>query len=206
MAGLSTARGGHLIRTGRRLLNALIGLLVRHGKYIEVGRNTYVRWWGLKGQAGGSANFGRDSIIHCRIDFDDRDGHVIVGDRCYIGASHLVCHTGISIGDDVIISWGVTIVDHDSHALNWSMRKHDVSAWSRGEKDWASVSISPVIIGSKVWIGFGASILKGVTIGEGSVVGAQSVVTRNVPPFSVVAGNPARVIRPIEAEADKVQE
>ena len=109
------------------------------------------------------------------------------------------------MGDDVIISWGVTIVDHDSHALHWSLRKHDVSAWSRGEKDWTSVSISPVIIGSKVWIGFGASILKGVTIGEGSVVGAQSVVTRNVPPFSIVAGNPARVIRLIETEADKVQ-
>ncbi|MBV8923397.1 DapH/DapD/GlmU-related protein, partial [Bradyrhizobium sp.] len=54
---------------------------------------------------------------------------------------------------------------------------------------------APVVIADKVWIGFNASILKGVTIGEGAVVGACSVVTRDVPPFAVVAGNPARVIR-----------
>lgn len=205
MAGISTTLGGNLIRSTQRLLNALVGLLVRRRKTIEVGRNTYLRWWGLKGQAGGSAKFGRDSIIHCRIDFDGRDGRVIIGDRCYIGASHLVCHTAILMGDDVIISWGVTIVDHDSHSLDWSSRKHDVSSWACRKKDWTSVSISPVIIGNKVWVGFGASILKGVKIGEGAVIGAQSVVTRDVPPFSVVAGNPARVIRRIETGSDKVQ-
>lgn len=187
----------------KRLLNALLGLLVRPGKTIEIGSGTTVRWWGLRSRSGGTVRIGKDSIIRCRIDFDSPEGRVAVGDRCYIGASHLVCHTGISIGDDVIISWGVTIVDHDSHALDWSKREHDVAAWNRGQKHWESVSISSVTICSKAWIGFGVSILKGVTIGEGAVVGASAVITRDVPAFTVVAGNPARVIRRLADEKAK---
>jgi galactoside O-acetyltransferase len=57
------------------------------------------------------------------------------------------------------------------------------------------VHLAPVKIQDKVWIGFNAIVLKGVTIGEGAVVGAGAVVTRNVPAYTVVAGNPARPIR-----------
>ena len=182
------------------LLNGLLGLLIRSRRSIVVGTGTTVRWWGLRSRSGGTILVGKDSIIRCRIDFDSPIGRVVIGDRCYIGASHLVCHTGISMGDDVIISWGVTIVDHDSHALDWSTRHQDVVAWKLGLKDWRSVAISPVTICSKAWIGFGVSILKGVTIGEGAVVGANAVVTRDVPPFTVVAGNPARVVRRLTEE------
>lgn len=55
--------------------------------------------------------------------------------------------------------------------------------------------MKPIVIEDKAWIGFDSTILKGVTIGEGSVVGAKSVVTRNVDPYTVVAGNPAKVVR-----------
>jgi galactoside O-acetyltransferase len=110
----------------------------------------------------------------------------------------LVCHTGIAIGDDVIISWSVTIVDHDSHSLLWDRRRNDVADWMRGEKRWDGITIKPVSIRDKAWIGFGAVILKGVTVGEGAVIGAHSVVTHDVAPYTVVAGNPARVIRQLE--------
>lgn len=138
---------------------------------------------------------GNDCIVHARIDFDSTKGVVTIGSRTYIGTSHIVCHTKVDIGDDVIISWGVTIVDHDSHSLYASARHDDVLLWGKGRKSWAGVKINPVVIRDRSWIGFGATILKGVTVGEGAVIGAKSVVTRDVPPNCVVAGNPARVIR-----------
>ena len=63
----------------------------------------------------------------------------------------------------------------------------------------ASVLAQPIRVEPNVWIGFDACVLPGVTIGEGSIVGAKSVVTRNVPPYTVVAGNPARAIRQLDA-------
>jgi len=95
----------------------------------------------------------------------------------------------------VIMSRGIKISDHDSHSVEWQHRQYDVLQWCEGGKDWTHVAHAPVVIANKVWIGFNASILKGVTIGEGAIVGACSVVTRDVPPFSIVAGNPARVVR-----------
>ena len=184
-----------------RLLNVLIGAWVARSGTIETGAGTQVRWWGLRGARRGRVAIGRESIVRCRIDFDHPGGSVRIGDRCFLGASHLVCHTGITLGDDVIMSWGVTVVDHDSHALDWSLRQHDVSEWRQGRKNWAGVTIAPVRIGHRTWIGFGASILKGVTVGEGAVIGAHSVVTRDVPPYTVVAGNPARPVRHLNPPA-----
>ena len=175
--------------------NALLGLLWRRSGRIKVGADASVRWWGLHIRNGGNIVIGKDSIIRCRIDFDSPHGQVLIGERCFLGVSHLVCHTGITIGDDVIMSWGVTLVDHDSHSLLWNERQHDVRDWLRGIKRWDAVTIAPVKIGNKAWIGFGASILKGVNVGEGAVIGANAVVTKDVPPYTVVVGNPARVVR-----------
>jgi acetyltransferase-like isoleucine patch superfamily enzyme len=175
----------------------LIGFMVRRRADVQVGFASSIRWSRIGARAG-ILRIGSGSIIRCRVDFDSPNGKVLIGDRCYIGASHLVCHTGISIGDDVIMSWGITVVDHDSHSLNWHERKGDVADWMRGAKRWESVTVRPVHIGDKVWIGFGASILKGVHVGEGAVVGANSVVTRDIAPYTVVAGNPARVVRELK--------
>jgi len=178
----------------------MIGLLVGRSGNVEMGSNSVVRWWGLRRCAGNRVRIGSDSIVRCRIDFDSPSGKVSIGDRCFVGASHLVCHSGITIGDDVIISWGVTIVDHDSHSPDWEYRRHDVRDWLRGEKNWSAVAVKPVIVGDKAWIGFGASILKGVNVGEGAVIGARAVVTKDVPRFSVAVGNPARVVRQLNGD------
>lgn len=179
------------------LINFFMKILLMRSSKISVGTGSKVSWWHLKAK-GGKIKIGKDCFIRCRIDFDSQEGFVSIGDRSYIGACHIVCHSRVDISEDVIISWGVTIVDHNSHSLKWSHRKNDVHNWLQGIKIWDDVTVAPVIIGPKVWIGFGAIILKGVTIGEGAIIAAGSVVTKDVPKFTVVAGNPARFIRELE--------
>jgi len=127
--------------------------------------------------------------------FDRPEAEITIGDRCFLGKSTIVSAARVSIGNDVMLSWGITIIDHDSHSLEFSKRADDVVEWRQGRKSWEHVSISPVTIQNKAWIGFGATILKGVTIGEGAIVGAQAVVTHDVLPWSIVGGNPAKLIR-----------
>jgi acetyltransferase-like isoleucine patch superfamily enzyme len=184
-----------------RFLGRLRRILAGYSGRVHIGTGSVVRRRRLHAYPNGEIHIGACSMVLCRVDFDSLGGLVRIGDRCYLGASHLVCHTSITIGDDVIMSWGVTVVDHDSHSPNWDERAQDVNEWMNGRKNWDHVKVAPVVIGDKAWIGFGASILKGVVIGEAAVVGACSVVTRDVPAYCVVAGNPARVVRRLDPAA-----
>lgn len=150
--------------------------------------------------------FGRNSVLSCRIVLERDIGNVSVGNDSYIGGSQIICAHKIDIGSNVLVSWGCTIVDHDSHSLNWRDRAEDVRRWREGLltgglekasklKDWEVVEMAPIKIEDKVWLGMNVTVLKGVTIGEGSVVAAGSIVTKDVPPWSLVAGNPARIIK-----------
>ncbi|HEF0022488.1 TPA: acyltransferase [Citrobacter amalonaticus] len=62
-------------------------------------------------------------------------------------------------------------------------------------KNWQAVNSKPIVIGNNAWLGFDVVVLKGVTIGEGAIIGARSVVTRDIPPWSVAVGNPAKVVK-----------
>lgn len=188
----------------RRLIKAALNVFARHamvrrGK-VKIANGSDFAFYKLHMREDCSLSVGRECDLHCRISFDREKGSVTIGDRCYIGASHIVCADDVAIGDDVIVSWGVTIVDHNSHSLDWHGRENDVKDWKTGKKDWSRVRSAPVNIKDKVWIGFNASILKGVTIGEGAVIGACAVVSRDVPPYTVVAGNPARVLGAIDGD------
>jgi len=133
--------------------------------------------------------------------FDQPETDVRIGSRTFIGKSLIVCACGVSIGHDVLISWGCSIVDHNSHSVNFENRRDDVIDWGRGVKDWSNVSMAKVTIQDKVWVGFNAIILKGVTVGTGAVVAAGSVVTKDVEPWTVVGGNPAQIIRRLSTDA-----
>jgi len=116
--------------------------------------------------------------FHC-----DQGFNIKVGKNVLINYDCVLLDTAeIRIGDNVLIGPGTKIVT----------AKHPLNAEER--RDW-TVSGSPIRIEEDVWIGAGAVILPGVTIGARSVVGAGSVVTKDVPPDSVVAGNPAKIIR-----------
>jgi len=171
---------------------------VKPSAKISIGGNSRVKRWRLSLDKNSSLTVGRDSIVDARIISDRAGSRFIVGDRTSIGNSLLVAAERIEIGDDVLMSWGITVVDHNSHSLDFARRKDDVIQWGKGLKEWTHVKISPVKIGNKVWIGFGVTILKGVEIGEGAVVAASAVVTKNVAPWTVVAGNPAVAIRNLE--------
>lgn len=105
-------------------------------------------------------------------------------------AIHFYFHCGamesVKIGKNVLIAGRVYITDHD-HIFSDPSVPPLYSKWE----------IAPVVIEDEVWIGEGAAILKGVTIGKRSVIGANAVVTKDVPPYTVVGGVPARIIRKI---------
>jgi acetyltransferase-like isoleucine patch superfamily enzyme len=181
------------------LADSAFGWRSRSSGAVSLGRGTTIAWRRIRRVAGNRLSIGDESIIHADISFEERGGEVRIGSRTFIGRSNLVCYRRLTIGDDVIMSWGVTIVDHDSHSIDWERRRNDVQEWAGGRKVWEHVAHAPVTIADKVWIGFNVSILKGVTIKEGAVIGACSVVTRDIPPYSVAVGNPARVIRTLRS-------
>lgn len=131
-------------------------------------------------------------------------GSMKIGDRVVINeGTRLICADHITIGDDVLISWGCNIVDSNMHAMASANRLPDTQN-ARAELenrtmglhvDYSKIASAPVVIKDRAWIGFNAIILKGVTIGEGAVVGAGSVVTQDVPDYAVVGGNPARILK-----------
>jgi acetyltransferase-like isoleucine patch superfamily enzyme len=106
-------------------------------------------------------------------------GRIILGSGYSNSNLRLTCFREIKIGNAVAISHDVTIMDSDAHYFT-------------GEKERF---IAPIEIGDNVWIGTKSIILKGVHIGEGSVIAAGSVVTKDVPPHCLAGGVPARVIR-----------
>lgn len=161
---------------------------------INAGASTKMSIQSVRTARRGHHLIGDDCILNCTFSFDRPEALISVGQRTFIGKSHLVAAERITIGNDVMISWGTTIVDHNSHSMDWKQRANDVADWHQGKKDWAGIGIAPVTIEDNAFIGLGAIILKGVTIGRGAVVGAGSVVTKNVAAFTTVAGNPARPI------------
>lgn len=106
-------------------------------------------------------------------------GKLAIGDRSYINPGTMIfARTSVSIGSGCAISWNCEIIDDDFHHVE-----------SKTE------SSAPISIGNNVWIGSHTSVLKGVTIGDGAIIGSRSVVTRDVPANCLAVGQPAKVIR-----------
>jgi galactoside O-acetyltransferase len=169
-------------------------------RHVAIAPSAQVNWRGLRMFPNSRLTIGDGSMIQARVVSERDDAEILIGSNTFIGGSLIACATRIEIGDDVLIAWGCNIVDHNSHAIAWNKRSGDVKGWRQGKKDWTHVVTKPVKIGNKSWLGFNVSVLKGVEIGEGAVVAAASVVTKSVPAWTVVAGNPAKAIREIPVE------
>ena len=135
------------------------------------------------------------NLYGCEVGDDSKIGTFVevqkgakIGKRCKVSSHTFICE-GVTIGDEVFVSHGVTFTnDRFPRATN-----EDGSAQT--DEDWEVVE---TIVENRASIGSGATLLCGITIGEGSLVGAGSVVTKDVPPRTIVAGNPARVVKKLD--------
>lgn len=129
----------------------------------------------------------------------EENGYIEIGDYSYISSACIAAKERIIIGKYVYIAAGVTLVDSDFHPLDPALRMYDTIAVSTiGDKSRRPrFDSAPIVIEDDVWIGYNATILKGVTIGRGSVIEPGAVVSKNILEGSVVSGNPA-VIKSLE--------
>lgn len=155
-------------------------LSVENGSHIEIGNNCDI--------------LGR-LIAKCNStikvgDFTTIRGNSVIGAAC-----------GISIGSHVIISNNVHVYDNNNHSTPSHLRiQMCESGFYSKLWHWSHSDKKEVIIEDNVWIGERSTILKGVTIGKGSIVGCDSVVTHSVPRYCIVAGNPAKIVKYFESD------
>jgi len=126
------------------------------------------------------------------------NGNCTIGDFTLLNGALIMAEENIEIGSHCLVSWNVGIADSDFHPLEPAQRLIDAQAlapYFKHRPARPKLKTAPVKIADNVWIGMNAVILKGVTIGENSVVAAGSVVTKNVEANTIVAGNPAVVVK-----------
>lgn len=170
------------VRFGKGLhVNGLLDVLVTRRGGVTIGDN-------LSMNSGGSFNvIGRQQKCIFWV-----EGKLSIGSNVGISATALICNHQISIGNNVLIGGNTVIYDTDFHSLDPSLRANPL-------QDRANTKKAPVVIADNVFIGAHSTILKGVTVGENSIVGACSVVSKNIPSNEIWAGNPAKFIRKLKA-------
>lgn len=111
--------------------------------------------------------------------------HIVLGDRVQFGKNAFI-NCDLEIGDSVLIASNVSFVGRNDHRIDIEGR----TIWESGRRN-----DKPIVIGNDIWIGHGSILLSGVTIGDGAIVAAGSVVINDVEPYTIVGGNPARFIK-----------
>lgn len=148
---------------------------------------THPRVWGKPLIDATDLHIGDDLLLHSayRQTRIGGPGRIQIGDRVFINHGvRILCRGAITIGDDVALAEEVVLMDNDAHGI-----------------EGQSVHISPITISDGAWVGMRATVLPGVTVGKRSIVATGAVVTRSVAADTLVAGNPARVVRKLEYPA-----
>lgn len=133
----------------------------------------------------------------------EAEGALDIGRFVYVGDETIVsARSGVTIGDATLIAHGVQIFDNNSHPTNAFQREVQFRRML-GDKSVAAameISAAPVVIGKRCWIGMGSIVLKGVEIGDDTIVAAGSIVSQSLPAGAIAAGNPATVVRMLTEE------
>jgi len=162
-----------------------------------------IRWpFYIRGKKYINLGKGLTTGVNCRFDAFPQKNNIVltfgnnvqINDYVHIGAIE-----GVTIGNDVLIASKVFISDHN-HGYYGFQNKHTHPSTKPSERELSSAK---TIIEDNVWIGEFVTILQGVTVGEGSIIGANSVVTKSIPKYSIAVGSPARVIRKFDFEKNE---
>lgn len=128
---------------------------------------------------------------------DSPDARITIGNNVGLSSTRMWIHDSLTIGNNVKIGGAVLLIDTDCHELNYQVRNGSLPA---GDGWGETIKSAPIVIEDDVWIGAQCIVLKGVTIGARSIIGAGSVVTKSIPADCIAAGNPCKVIRRLERE------
>jgi acetyltransferase-like isoleucine patch superfamily enzyme len=182
------------------LIQRLIGRATCHlGQDAKLSRTARIR-----NTSGDSSRIaiGTHSHIKGELLVFPHGGRIAIGGWCYIGeGSRIWSATSVILGDRVLIAHSVNVFDNLTHPIRAAERHDQVrKILTQGHPHELTLGEQPVAIHDDAWIGAGAFVLRGVTVGQGAIVAAGAVVTKDVPPFSIAAGNPAVVVRELSLD------
>lgn len=136
-------------------------------------------------------------VMHeCRFVLQKQKAEIHIGECCGLSGVTIMCAKKVILGKHVALGANVTIYDNDMHAINPFLRAIDNDNHTKSKE---------VVINDYVWVGANSIILKGVHIGRGAVIGAGSVVTKDVPEMTIYAGNPAKYIKKVDMTDEQYQ-
>lgn len=145
----------------------------------------------------GSGTYGQSNYI------GGKNSHIKIGQYVVLQGTNIICNDTVIINDHCMFSWGSVITDSwaDKDLYDIGKRRNVLIASAVSEdRNFDFTSMKPVVIEENVWVGFKAVILPGVTLGRGCVVASNCVVEEDVPPYAVIAGNPARIIKYLQPD------
>ncbi len=192
----------------RRKLDSLWGRVVLGAADVRLGRSVQVIGAPIVSVAPGSRITIGDRVVLCSdaswtalgvarpviLRAMRPQATIEIGDDCGFSGVTLCAASAIKIGDRCLFGADVMVTDTDFHAVDVVNRRY--------VQDWSAIPTRPVEIGNDVFIGARAIVMKGVRIGDGAVIGAGSVVTTDVPAYTIAAGAPARPLRRLKAVSE----